>query len=142
MKLALIKRDNNLIPYYNSDIEAFKKLHNNVVYMAEVKKPRHLEHHKKLFAIANCTLVNLPETSPLKNLIDAYGLIKAIQKEVGLVEWEYKLNGNAEQKAKSIDFASMDQIEFTEFYDKAIYIMAGLINVSVEDLETNSIDYM
>jgi hypothetical protein len=143
MKLALIKKDNSFYPYYNSDIEAMSKLHSNVVYMAEVKKPRHLEHHKKLFALANCTIANLPETSPLKlKIIDAYGLIKAIEIEVGLTEHEYCIDGGYHVKAKSIDFASMDQLEFQEFYDKAIYIMAGLIGVSVEELETNSIEFM
>lgn len=141
MKLALIKQNDSLKPYYNSDIEAFSKLHNNTVYMADVKKPRNLEHHKKLFALANCTISNLPEQLTVK-ITDAYSLIKAIEVELDMTEKEYCLDGGFHIKAKSIDFASMDQIEFQEFYDKAIYIMAGLINVTPEELESNSIEYM
>lgn len=143
MKLALIKRNGGYFPYYKSDVEASQKLKDNIVYFADIKKPRNLDHHKKLFALANCTIANLPDDSILvRKQVDAYGLIKAIEVELGMIENEYCLDGGYHTKAKSIDFASMDQTEFQEFYDKAVYIMAGLINVSTEDLEQNSMEYL
>lgn len=143
MKFAFIKRNNHFEPYYNSDIEEFKRLKNNTVYMAEVKKPRSIEHHKKLFALANCTVANLPEYSELYKIrIDAYGLIKAIERELGMYETEYDIYGKVNVRAKSIDFESMDQLEFQTFYDKAVYIMAGLIGITTEELEQNSLEYV
>jgi len=141
VKLAMINQDRVLKPYYQSDENEFKKLKNNVVYFVEVKKPRSLEHHKKIFALTNCVLANIPETSIWHNKT-AHSLIKAVMRELGYVESRATLKGEVWLEVQSMNFESMDQISFQEFYDKAIPILASMINVSVTDLETNSIDFM
>ena len=141
MKLAMINQDRVLKPYYQSDENEFKKLKNNTVYFVDVKKPRNLEHHKKIFALANCVIANLPESAIWSNK-ESYALIKAVELELGYVEQRIKLNGEVYLEPESISFESWDQIKFQEFYNKALPILASMINVSVEELENNSIDYM
>ena len=141
MKLAMINQDRVLKPYYQSDENAFKELKKNQVYFVEIKKPRSIEHHKKIFALANCVIANLPETSIWHNK-DAYTLIKAVELELGYVDQKIKLNGEVSHEPKSISFESLDQIEFQKLYDKAIVILAKMIDVTTEELESNSIEYI
>lgn len=141
MKIALIKKDNQLHPYYKSDIESWGKLKNNVVYLAEFKKPRNPEHHKKIFALANCVITNMSENSIWHNK-EPYTLIKAIELELGYVEEKIKLGGEIYLEPESINFENWDQLKFQEFYNRAIPIMAEMIGCTIEDLETNSINYL
>jgi hypothetical protein len=137
----MINQDRVLKPYYQSDENEFKKLKNNVVYFVEIKQPRNIEHHKKIFAITNCVLFNLPELSIWRDKTP-YALIKAIEMELGYVDQRILLNGDAYFEPQSISFESMNQLEFQEFYDKAIPILASMINVEVDELESNSVEFM
>lgn len=141
MKICLIKQDNQLKPYYQSDMEEFGKLKNNVVYMTEFKRPRNPEHHKKIFALAKCVIANLPESSAWQGK-EPYALIKAIELQLGYVETMIKLSGEVLLIPESISFESWDQDKFAEFYSKATPIMAAMIGVTVEELEEGSIEFM
>jgi len=141
MKICLIKQDNQLKPYYQSDMEEFGKLKNNVVYMTEFKQPRNIKHHKLAFALAKCVIANLPETSAWQGK-EPYALIKAIELQLGYVETIIKLSGEVLLIPESISFENWDQERFAEFYNKAILILANMINVTADELENNSIEFM
>ena len=141
MKICLIKQDNQLKPYYQSDMEEFKNLKNNVVYMTEFKQPRNIKHHKLAFALAKCVIANLPESSIWSGK-EPYALIKAIELQLGYVETMIKLSGEVLLIPESISFESWGQDKFAEFYSKATPIMAGMIGVTVEELEEGSIEFM
>ena len=141
MKICLIKQDNQLKPYYQSDMESFNNLKSNVVYMAEFKRPRNPEHHKKIFALAKCVTTNLPE-SAIWSGKEPYALIKAIELQLGYVETMIKLSGEVLLIPESISFESWDQEKFAEFYSKAVPILAKMIGVTSEELENNSIEFM
>jgi len=141
MKINLIKREGRLIPYYKSDMDAIAKLKSNTVYTADFKQPRNPDHHKKLFAIANCAIDNMPEGSVWHDKT-AYALIKAIQLQTGYVDQIMKLSGEVILVPQSIAFSEMDQTEFEPLYDAAVEIMSALIGVSRDELENNSVEYM
>ena len=140
-KIFFIKQEGKFRPYYPSDIEEFDKMKSNVVMMAEIRQPRNPGHHKKCFALAKCVITNLPESSSWQGK-NPYALIKAIELQTGYVDTIIKLSGEAVLVPQSIDFESMDQEAFQEFYTQAISIMAAMIGVTVDELENNSMDYM
>jgi len=141
MKICLIKQDNQLKPYYQSDMEEFKTLKNNVVYMAEFKRPRNPEHHRLVFAEAKFAIFHSLETSFWKNK-DSYFLIKAAMREAGYVEPEYKLNGEIIFKVKSIAFENMAEDEFSELHEKILPFFAIIGNCTVDDILNNYHDFM
>ena len=141
MKIFFMKKEERFSPLYNSDSEAYFKLKNNVQYMAEIKQPRNLEHHKKCFALAKCVIANLPESSVWQGK-EPYALIKAIELQTGYVETMVKLSGEVLLMPESISFESWGQDKFAAFYNKAVPIMANMIGVTVEELEEGSIEFM
>jgi hypothetical protein len=141
MKLFLQKKDDKFIPYYKSDVEEFKRLKNLQIYSAEVKQSRNPLFHKKCFAIANCVLQNLPEDA-IWHGKDAHALLKACEIQVGFVLQRIKLNGEVYFEPEPLNFAEMDETRFSEFYEKVLPILAGMIGVTVEELEKNSFDYI
>lgn len=134
MKIFFIKRDGHFQPLYNSDQEAYNKLKNNVQYMAEIKQPRNPDHHRKIFALSKCVISNLPESSVWQGK-EPYALIKAIELQTGYVETMVKLSGEVLLIPESISFESWDQEKFAEFYKKAVPILAGMIGVTIDELE-------
>jgi hypothetical protein len=136
-----MKHDGRFTPLYNSDKEAYDKLKNNVQYMAKIKQPRNIKHHKLAFALAKCVIVNLPEDSIWSGK-EPYALIKAIELQLGYVEPMVKLSGEVLLIPESISFESWGQDKFAEFYSKAVPILAAMINVTVEELEEGSAEFM
>lgn len=141
MKLFFIKREGHFQPLYNSDQEAYDKLKNNVQYMAEIKQPRNIEHHRLVFAEANFAIFHSLETSFWKNK-DSYFLIKAAMREAGYVEPEYKLNGDIIFKVKSIAFENMAEDEFSELHEKILPFFAIVGNCTIQDILDNYHEFM
>jgi hypothetical protein len=149
MKLSTLKREirkedvgqRAFFPYTRGDIDDFGNLRGNTVYMLEVRKPRHLEHHQKLFAIAKCVIANMPESSPWCGK-ESIQLIKATEIQLGYVDQRIKLNGEIYFEPQHINFESMDQLAFQEFYDKTIPLWAQMIGCTPQELESNSLEYI
>lgn len=141
MKLFLIKDNDKLTPVYKSDIEEFKRLKNRQMYSAEIKQSRNPLFHRKIFALANCVISNLPEDN-IWHGKDAYSLIKACELQLGFVEQRIKLNGEVYFEPEHLNFSEMDETRFAEFYEKCLPILADMINVDPKDLENNSIEYI
>lgn len=111
--------------------DMFNELKSNVWYSCDLKEPRNPVFHAKLFAVLQETLDNLPEESGL-NKLDTYGLLKAIEFEIGEVEQIRKLNGEMVLVPKSIAFENMDNIEFGKMYEKIVAICETLIGAKFE----------
>ena len=122
MKIFLKNTLHGLIPLYNSDLEEKKKLKLNEVYVAEVKRPRNYQFHKKFFALLNLAHSNTSLDMPFEAYRE-YVTMKAGFFEV------YNTHKGQFFKAKSISFSNMSEDEFEEVYSR-------VLDVIVEDLGT------
>ena len=136
MELTLLKKDNTtfVLPY-EQDRELSRKLKVGGYFKAKlVKAHRNILHHKKFYALIKTVLDNKPE---YKNNEDV--LVGILKIECGVC-WVVKKKGKVYEFPKSISFEKMDQNEFQDFYDKALHVMAEMLEVSVYDLENGSLD--
>lgn len=114
--------------------DAMADLKYNCWYSCTLKEPRNPQFHAKIFALLNMTLDNLPETSGL-NRLDAHGLLKAIQLEIGEVEQVQRINGEVILIPKSIAFENMDNIEFGILFKKVVGICSQLIGAEIDTFQ-------
>lgn len=115
MKICLVKGlDNKFSIAYPSDYEIAKKLTVGKEFFFEVKKSRNIKFHRKAFALFNLVFQNQERYSNMEDL--RHDLII----EAGYYIERVDLNGATVKQAKSISFASMDELEFSKFYDDII----------------------
>ncbi len=94
------------------------------------RRPRNLKHHNKFFAMLDMVAENCSTPVSPDELLEVIklgvGHVKRVKMPFGIVEY-----------AASIDFASMDQLQFDRFWDLAIpYICIEIIPGMVpEELE-------
>jgi hypothetical protein len=126
-----------LFPSYNSDFEAANKLKVNTHYRAEIKKPRNLKHHNKFIAICRLVVANTDKWDTVDKLI------MSVKYSLGLVDWVMDFQGEVRPVPQSMNFESMDEIDFTEkVYGPALRLFADELKCSVVDLEDNFGEYM
>ena len=124
------------VSLFPSDRQAFDyltKLKHGDIVSAVIKKPRNPKHHRKLFAMLQLVWesTEVQDRYPkVENLLDA------IKDATGHVETFRKVNGEVLTKPKSINFESMGQQEFEEFYAQAVDIIVQYIvpHLNREDL--------
>ena len=114
MKAVFIKQLGTLRPVDREGEEALAKIKNGQQVMVEVKQPRNPDHHRKFFALLNTVYENT-EKFPS---VDA--LLSVVKLMVGHCDTIISGKGEAFHHPKSINFASMGQTEFNEFYDKSL----------------------
>lgn len=98
--------------------------------MIDPRRPRNIQHHRKLFALLNLAVDNWPEDQP--TTVEA--LLGAIKLSTGHYDSITTAKGTF-RIPKSINFESMDQEEFNPFYDKAMEIISRVLGVDIETLE-------
>ncbi len=130
MKFIVKNTMHGLVPLYNSDYEAKKqcKLKIGEDYEVEIKKKRNYEFHKKFMALINLCHENQECFNEFDDTRE-YITIKA-----GYFRKVKMPNGNIQVKAKSISFASMDDIEFDDLYQKAITASCNFVGIKREEL--------
>lgn len=102
-------------PDTDKDWEAASRFKLGEVTKAEVTKPRNYAHHKKLMAL--CQLI--AENSEVYDTTEkALTGLKIVTGHVDFVP--HPGTGELVAVPKSINYSSMDQIAFTEWYDKAV----------------------
>jgi len=123
-ELFLLKRHGVLLPASESDVEKLATLTEGVMYRAEIVKPRNYKFLQKFFVLLD-VLFNIFEP-PQKE----YKGIPAVKNRtrfrhditisIGYYEMVYKINGEMVAQAKSLSFASMEEVEFDGVYNKTI----------------------
>lgn len=128
MEIIVYKKGSNLIPLDEYQ-EYLYKLENGF-YKIQIEKERNIGHHRKFFAI-------LKVWAEYKNLAleEALVVLKILLGEVQMVEYE----GREITILKSINFERMDEVEFTDFYNKALTFISAEMGVSKEELEGGQI---
>jgi hypothetical protein len=104
------------------------KLHQGV--LIDPRRPRNIQHHRKLFALLNLAVDNWPEDQPttVEALLGAIKLSTGHYETITTAKGTYRI-------PKSINFESLDQSAFEPFYEKAVTIISTVLGVDVETLE-------
>ncbi|MFN3605504.1 MAG: DUF1367 family protein [Leptonema sp. (in: bacteria)] len=132
MEFLMYKDKGKLLPL-DVIADEFMRLENGV-YIVKLKKDRNIKHHRKFFAILNIAYNNMDYYNSVDDVLDD------IKINLGLYD-VIEVDGKKIVKLKSIAFDKMDEIEFSEFYNKAIKYIAGKLGVSEEELENATEDY-
>lgn len=130
MKIFVQRTLSGLIPCDRTEFDKLQdaKLKLNEVYEVEIKKPRNIYFHRKYFALINLTFEN-QETFEFIDDLREYLTIKA-----GFYRKVIMPNGYEQIKAKSISFASMDEVEFNDLYDKVVSQVILFLDINNDDL--------
>jgi hypothetical protein len=97
--------------------------------LVRIHKPRNIAHHRKLFAVLRKVVENTDKWADTKVLLDDLKLA------TGLFETRVSaLTGMPYPVPASINFASMDQARFEEWFKKATNKLAEAIGVSEAEL--------
>ena len=154
---AIINGRECLVPACKDAEEWLGKTKLNQNVLIDPRRPRNINHHRKLFALLNIAVDNWPNgemtTEGLLNTIKvAAGHSTPVQVRLSFLAkvapklWEMlpeqlkKAIGDdfIVMMPKSIAFESMPQDEFEPFYDTAIHIVSKVLGVDVETLREES----
>ena len=136
MELYAHIQNGRIIPEYSSDYEKLGKIKSNTSYKVTIVQPRNSGFHKKFFAMLNMVYENQeaynnPET-----------LREELTKAAGYYTEVRAIDGRMERKADSISFASMDQLEFENYYKAVWDVVARWLNISDDDIRENLVSFM
>lgn len=144
MKFYTIKNSSgSFTPAYNSDHEKAKKLPIGEILEHTVTRPRNPGFHRKYFAMINCIHHCLNE-----NQMISYPQVENLREAVLIMTGHYTItalpDGTNHKKAKSISFASMDDIEFERVYSDTLdtALQHFLHGLTQEDFEVEIINFM
>ena len=135
--LHLVKDMGGFKPLGSDDSELMKKIPLGSVIEGEFSKKRNPLFHRKFFALLNLGYEywNPPEADwrgfkAVKNF-DVFR--EQVTILAGFREVTYNLDGSVKVKAKSISFASMDDLEFEGVYSKVLDVIWNKIMSTVFD---------
>ncbi len=107
-------RDGSFVVASPTDKESIRRIKPGDGVMVDLRKPRNLGHHRKYWALVGFLVSNgtMGWDSELTHEVIKYGS--------GLATTHTLTNGTVICVGGSISFASMDQIEFEKFYERAL----------------------
>ena len=130
-----------VFPVYNSGIDWINKQKQGQQILIEYRKARNAKHHALLFALARCTIENLPEDS-VWTTKTPYEFIKALQLEIGDTEQYLTFQGELIQVPKSLKFESMSEEDFIKISDAMFKVCAHMLKIEEIELRRNYQDYL
>lgn len=135
MKILLVRTLSGFKTAYDSDFELSKKIKLNEIYEFEFKQPRNLKFHRKFFALINMVFQNQEQYTNIEHLR------KDLIIESGNYDLRHDLNGVEIREAKSISFAQMDEIQFSELYNSVVDVIVKYFNFDKQDIIDNVSQY-
>ena len=133
---AQINAQGKIVTLYDSDYEAFKKVRRDTDLLIDIKQPRNYKFHKKFFALVNMVFENQDRYTSIDRLREDLTI------EAGFYEEHVTFVGEIKTTAKSISFASMDEIEFITLYNKFIDTVIRVMDWDSEMIEDNIESYL
>lgn len=136
MKLLVIKTPRGLLPVYDSDMEIYSKIPMNEEFEIEYVKKRNLKFHKKYFALLKLAFENQSD----------YRLLEDLRRDVIITAGWYDetvsvITGEVLKVAKSISFAQMDEVEFSQLYEKTKDVISRWLGIDDETIEKEIMQY-
>ena len=131
---TLIRHGNTFVIEGQDSIEACRKIKEGQAVKGTFSVPRSLGHHRLFFALL--TLVYEAQEEP-RLFPSVEALLECLKIALGHVREMKDLEGNLHFIPKSIDFASMSQGEFCQFFDRSVDVILKHIlpNSTQEGLE-------
>jgi len=131
-KITLVKQLNGFFkPAYNSDYDLAKKIPLNESIEYEFTKKRNIKFHRKFFALLNLVYENQ----------EVYNNIEHLRKDLTISAGFYEIRHNFEgveiYEPKSISFAKMDEIEFSELYNRFIDVVVKWLGIDKQEILEN-----
>jgi hypothetical protein len=133
---AEITAAGKIVPLYDSDYDAFRKLKRNVPLTFEVKQERNAKFHRKFHALVSMVYENQEIYTDRETL--RYDLTI----EAGYWNEHVTFDGEIKRTAKSISFASMDDTEFSELYNAFIAAVIRVMGWDNEMIDNNLESYL
>ena len=146
MKISLKKvSDIMIVPNDKDSADFIDKLKYNQVIVADFKKSRNYNFHKKYFALIKFAYEHW-ETDTFQNCTKFKGLkpeknFETFRNDLtilaGHYESAFRIDGSVRVKAKSISFAKMNEEEFAELYSSTVDVILKkiLTNYTEEELD-------
>ena len=131
MKLFLQNTAVGLVPLYDSDFDEKRKLKPGQVYQAEIKVVRNISFHRKMFSMLNTAWALLPERTQ-----NGFRSFEGFRAHLLVAAGFYELYFHPRLKEyvevpKSMSFASMDDAEFSECYNRVKDVIWGILSTRV-----------
>jgi hypothetical protein len=133
---AQINFAGKITPLHDSDYDSFKKVPKNKIVEIDIKSKRNYQFHKKFFALLNMVFENQ------EVFTDFEYFRKELTIESGFYNEYVTFDGEIKREAKSISFAKMDEIEFSELYNKFSDTVIRLMGWDSEMINENLADFM
>lgn len=122
-----------LVPDDDEARAYLKRLKAGDSVLVSVRKPRNLFFHRKWWALINTVFDNQ----------DVYDNKEAMRKEIimraGFWVEHVHVTGTISYTAKSISFASMDELEFADLYDKSIDVILKYFMPGTDEAELRKV---
>lgn len=151
MKATLIKKDGVLVPAFESDKEALKKIKEGTPVEVTLKRDRNYLFHKKFFAMLAAAFYHMPEDYAIK-VGDQVTKVESVEQlrwhvtmQTGHYEQMVTLGGKMVYTAKSIAFDKMSQDEFEELYKAALDVLLKWFlpkGIDTNEFERQMINFM
>lgn len=135
MKIFLRNTVHGLIPIYPSDFEEKKKLKMGVDYECEIKTPRNILFHRKLFALFNVGCQNSQMDLPF----DVYRKIMTVR--AGFFT-AYQTDKGVYYEPDSLSFTAKDEGQMQEVYSRVLDAIIKDIGSTSEEIERALIEFM
>ena len=138
MELAMMKDGPCLRPYGDVAWDVFDSIRSSKAVIVTVHQARNPDHHNKIWALA-AKVADFDQ-----EFTDAEDAMDWVKEQIpNMHEKRAKVlpGGIIEVriKTKSISWASMDQIRFNRFYDRALWLWAERIGTDPETLGTQAV---
>lgn len=128
---------------YDEDYDLKKRLKVGQSYVADVKVARNVGFHRKYWALLNAAWSLLPERTS-----NGFRSLEGFRSYVIVAAGFYELYFNPRLKEfvevpRSISFEKMDEVEFSELYDRSKDVIWSILGryVSEEDFERCLINF-
>lgn len=150
MKLYVFKSGSKLVPATSEDKDKVSKMPVGEPFQISYVKQRNPAFHRKYWSLVNVILQNLPE-SVEENLMQNHQFRIKTKEDVhfyiklknGFVEKKYiGKDGNIAWVPKSISFDKMDEMEFQDFFDKAVDTACELLTVESDEIMKEIMNFL
>ena len=113
MKILVMRDGNSLQPFSENDYDKLKRIKDGMIIEVDYKKPRNPLFHNKFMSMVRVVFENQDQYETIEEVMD---VIKVGTGHCNTMEWQ-----GAEIKIpKSISFGKMDELEFSNFYDRSV----------------------
>lgn len=137
MKILVVKTlTNSLKPAYDKDMQVFNKMPRGEIFEIEYTKKRNIKFHKKYFALINMAFQNQDEYELMDDMREQITISAGFKREVVNM-----VTGEIQVRAKSINFSAMDELEFSELYERTKDVICKWLGVSNEQIDEEILQF-